>query len=159
MNFRREERPFKQLDSETINFLRERLKTTKDHLRKSCATTIAFSGTLLTLSVAFAEKLAPHKLHLWLLILSWSLLILAIVVAIATLLHMTASSIKHQEELEKLYAEGKISIEYRTYATPGGRWMFFSERIPGEKGSYVSSLLGVGGLLALGCFGIVNVLA
>ncbi len=158
--YKTETRPFSdELKAE----LRERHERIKKELRNSLSTMIGLSGGAIALSLTLLEKIAPKRIHVGLLAAAWTVLGTAILTGVASLLQMTASSIRYQKELEAMYQRGTIEFKISLYSPPSrgffNKWLPGTIWRPGEKGVYVTQILFTFGAIILAVFVLWNMLA
>lgn len=157
---RKIETPLEKLDTEAHRVLADRHDRIRSELRATLATVIGVSGTVITLSLTVLDKVAPKKLHSWLLAVAWVLFASAIVVSLAVFLDMTRRSVNHQDTLGELYQAGKLNLFFHYGGgTPGGNYMHVvAEKFPGQLGTNVASIIcGLGVLFSI-AFAVLNLL-
>jgi hypothetical protein len=136
-------------DRDLIALYTERYKRIKDERKLFLNTIIGLSGGTIVLSVTLLEKIAPKRLHLWLVIAAWVSLGLAILVGVFFLVEMIRRSLRMQKLLER-ELQGGIPAP-----------CYFPIRASYQRSSLSESITGfffVLGILLLGAFAITNLI-
>jgi len=133
--------------------LLERHLRIKRERRNLLTTIIGLSGGAIVLSMSLLAQIAPKKVSIWLIIVAWCFLGLAVLFALSFLVRMTRRSMNFQRELEQMRGEGRWDPR------PSNRFFLSSTpptRLEGELGA---GCLFVIGAVFLGIFAVVNLLA